>query len=63
VTFTIIRPSGGNVVQTAVSGSDGFARTTYRLSKSKTAAGQYRAQASWSLGGATSSGTATFVVQ
>ncbi|WP_460728089.1 NEW3 domain-containing protein [Lysobacter rhizosphaerae] len=63
VTFAIIRPIGGNVVQTAVSGSDGFARTTYRLNKSKTAAGQYRAQASWSLGGATSSGTATFVVQ
>jgi uncharacterized repeat protein (TIGR01451 family) len=63
VTFTIIRPSGGNIVQTVVSGSDGFARTTYRLNKSKTAAGQYRAQASWSMGGATSSGTATFVVQ
>ncbi|GAB3351864.1 NEW3 domain-containing protein [Lysobacter tyrosinilyticus] len=61
VTFTIIRPAGGNIVQTATSGSDGIARTTYRLNKAKTAAGQYRVQATWSLSGVSSSGSVTFV--
>jgi uncharacterized membrane protein len=62
VTFAVTRPNTAAVTTTATSGSDGYARTTYKLSKAKNASGQYTVRATWRLGSVTATATATFAV-
>jgi hypothetical protein len=50
VTFTLARP-GGTQTLTATSGSDGFARTSYKIPNTKTAVGSYTVTARWSFSG------------
>jgi len=51
VKFNITLPNGSVTVLTATTGSDGYARSTYKLGKSKTAIGQYALRADASSGG------------
>jgi uncharacterized membrane protein len=62
VTFAVTRPNTPTVTTTATSGSDGYARTTYKVSKAKNASGQYTVRATWRLGAVTATATATFAV-
>jgi uncharacterized membrane protein len=62
VTFAVSRPNTPTITTTATSGSDGYARTTYKVSKAKNASGQYTVRATWHLGAATATATATFAV-
>jgi len=45
VKFTVTRPGGGLTVVSATSGSDGYARATYAVSKAKNAVGSYAVKA------------------
>jgi hypothetical protein len=45
VTFTITTPTGSSVLVVATTGSDGMARTSYRIGKGKAAMGSYVARA------------------
>ena len=63
VKFTIATPGGGSVVTTAVTGSDGIARGTYRTPKTRSAAGTYALRADATSGGATASSGASFSVR
>ena len=60
VKFNITTPNGGVTVLTAVSGSDGYARSTYKISKGKNAAGSYALRADATSGGKTASANASF---
>jgi hypothetical protein len=62
VTFTVTLPTGAKSTVRAVSGSDGFARGTYKLGKSKTAAGHYGIGASAALGEGSATANASFDV-
>ncbi|MFC5578243.1 NEW3 domain-containing protein [Lysobacter niabensis] len=62
VTFTLARPGGGTNTLTATSGSDGYARTTYKVPNTKAALGQYTVTARWSFGGVNASAVTTFTV-
>jgi uncharacterized membrane protein len=62
VTFAVSRPNTATITTTATSGSDGYARTTYKVSKAKNAPGQYTVRATWRLGAVTATATATFAV-
>lgn len=63
VKFTVTAPGGGSVVINAVSGSDGYARGTYKTGKAKGAAGSYGLRADATSGGATASASASFSVR
>jgi uncharacterized membrane protein len=62
VTFAVTRPNTPAITTTATSGSDGYARTTYKVTKAKNASGQYTVRASWRLGDVAATATATFAV-
>ena len=62
VKFTVTLPTGSATVVTATSGSDGYARATYRTAKGKSAAGSYGLRADATLGTATASATGGFSV-
>jgi uncharacterized membrane protein len=62
VTFAVTRPNTAATTTTATSGTDGIARTTCKVSKAKTASGQYTVRATWRLGGVTATATAAFAV-
>lgn len=63
VRFTLALPNGGSAQWTAATGTDGFARTSYRLGKGKTAIGSYTLRADASSGGAIGSATTGFSVR
>jgi hypothetical protein len=50
VKFNLTLPNGSVTVLTATTGSDGYARSTYKLGKGKTAIGQYALRADASSG-------------
>ncbi|NUS60401.1 MAG: hypothetical protein HOQ01_05595 [Lysobacter sp.] len=62
VTFEITLPTGAKSTVRAVSGSDGYARGTYKLGKSKTSAGHYGVGANAALGNGTASANSAFDV-
>lgn len=63
VKFTIVLPSGTAAVVNATTGSDGYARATYKTGKSKTAIGTYALRADASYGGAAATASSTFGVR
>ncbi|QSX78973.1 NEW3 domain-containing protein [Agrilutibacter solisilvae] len=63
VKFTVSLPAGSPVVIMAVSGSDGYARATYRLAKGKSAAGNYGLRADATGNGATATTSTAFAVK
>jgi len=63
VKFTVTTPTGGTTVLNATSGSDGFARATYRSGKAKNAVGTYALRAEASQSGTTATASATFGVR
>lgn len=60
VAFQVTQPNGSKATVSAVSGSDGYARASYKLGKSKAAVGSYTLRADASLGGGTVSATTGF---
>ncbi|QNP41777.1 NEW3 domain-containing protein [Lysobacter solisilvae (ex Woo and Kim 2020)] len=62
VKFTVTLPSGSTTVVSASSGSDGYARATYRTAKGKGAAGNYGLRAEAVLGGTAASASGSFRV-
>jgi hypothetical protein len=63
VRFAIVLPGGASDEVTATSGSDGYARATYRLGKGKTAVGAYQVNGVASSGGASATASAGFNVR
>jgi hypothetical protein len=63
VSFTLTLPSGASTVIKAVSGSDGYARSTYKTGKAKSAIGSYRLRADATSNGATASSSTGFTVR
>jgi hypothetical protein len=63
VKFTVTTPGGGSVVINAVSGSDGYARGTYKTGKTKGAVGSYALRADATSGGSTASASTSFSVR
>jgi hypothetical protein len=63
VAFTLALPGGGSNSFSATSGSDGFARSTYKLGSGKTAAGSYGLRADTTSGGASASSVTTFLAK
>jgi len=63
VKFSVTLPSGSTTVIGATSGSDGYARATYRTAKGKNAAGAYGVRADASSTGGNTSASTTFRVQ
>jgi hypothetical protein len=63
VRFTLALPGGGSSVLNATSGSDGYARSTYKLGKAKSTLGDYQVRADASLGGASSTASSAFGVR
>ena len=62
VTFTLARPGGSTRTLTATSGSDGYARSTYKTGKSKAAIGQYTLRAVATSGSSTATASTGFSV-
>ena len=62
VQFAITTPTGTANVN-ATTGSDGFARATYRIGKAKNAVGTYTLRANASSNGDTASSSASFTVR
>jgi hypothetical protein len=62
VQFTVTLSSGAKATINATSGSDGYARGTYRTGKSKSAVGAYGLRADATSNGSTVSGNASFSV-
>lgn len=62
VNFDITLPSGTKSTVRAVSGTDGYARATYKLGKSKTAAGHYGVGANATLDKSAATATSAFDV-
>lgn len=62
VKFMVTGPNGGSTLLSAVSGSDGYARTTYRLGKGKGAVGGYALRADATSGGGSTTANSTFSV-
>jgi hypothetical protein len=62
VKFTVTLPGGASAVLTATSGSDGYARSTYKLGKGKAAVGNYTLRADASSGGGTATSSIGFGV-
>lgn len=63
VSFTLTLPSGASTVIKAVSGSDGYARSTYKTGKAKSAIGSYQLRADATSNGATASSSTGFTVR
>lgn len=63
VKFTLASPGAGTAMVSATSGSDGFARGSYKLGKGKGAAGDYTLRADASVGSAATTATAGFSVR
>jgi hypothetical protein len=62
VKFNITLPNGSVTVLTATSGSDGYARSTYKVGKSKAALGQYTLRAVATSGSSTATASTGFSV-
>lgn len=62
VKFNITLPNGSVTVLTATSGSDGYARSTYKTGKSKAAIGQYTLRAVATSGSSTATASTGFSV-
>ena len=62
VTFTIARSTGNTTTRSATSGTDGYARTTYKIAKSSNAIGTYTVRSTWSMNNVSSSAETTFTV-
>jgi hypothetical protein len=62
VKFTVTLPGGTSAVLTATSGSDGYARSSFKLGKGKTAAGSYTLRADASSGGSSATSSTGFGV-
>jgi hypothetical protein len=60
VKFTLSPPSGGTTVINAISGSDGYARSTYKVGKAKSAIGSYTVRADTSSNGGSASANTGF---
>ena len=63
VRFTLAKPDGSNAGFTVSSGSDGYARMTFKPGKSKSAIGNYTLKADASRNGASASATSAFSVR
>ena len=63
VKFTLTLPGGGTTVVNATSGSDGYARGSYKLGKAKNTIGTWALRADATLSGASASATTTFSVR
>lgn len=63
VKFTVTTPGGTSVVLNATSGSDGFARSTYKIGKGKTALGGYSVRADANRNGASATASTSFTVK
>lgn len=63
VKFTVSLPGGIQVVLNATSGSDGFARATYKTGKGKAAIGSYALRADASSGAVTATAATAFTVR
>jgi len=63
VSFRVTRPDGGVTVLGAVSDTNGYARVDFRLLKTKSAIGSYALKAVATLGSASATANAGFVVQ
>lgn len=62
VSFNITRSNGSVTVLNATSGSDGYARSTYKVGKGKGAIGNYTLRADTSSGGSTATASSNFSV-
>jgi hypothetical protein len=60
VRFTVILPGGSSSLLAATSGSDGYARSTFKLGKGKAAIGSYQLRADASSGSASASASTSF---
>lgn len=63
VTFNVTAPGGSTTTLRATTGSDGYARMSYRTGKSKSAVGSYALRADASASGGTASATTSFGVR
>jgi hypothetical protein len=63
VRFTLTLPTGATTTLTATSGSDGFARASYRTTKGKSAIGNYGVRAEAASAGGSATATTTFAVR
>jgi len=62
VTFTVTAPAGSATALKATTGSDGYARTSYKTGKTKTSVGTYAVRADASASGGSASSTTSFGV-
>jgi hypothetical protein len=62
VKFTVTLPNGNSKVLSATSGSDGYARSTYRTGKSKALIGSYKLRADATKGSSTATASTAFSV-
>ena len=60
VRFIITRPDGKTTILNATSGSDGYARTSYKVPRTKGALGLYSVEGTWALGNVTARASVTF---
>lgn len=63
VKFTVILPGGSSTMVSATSGSDGYARGTYKISKGKGAGGSYTLRADATSGSSAATASTAFSVQ
>jgi hypothetical protein len=63
VKFSTTLPNGKVVRATSTSGSDGFARATYLLGKTKSALGNYQLRGDATASGASTSANASYTVR
>lgn len=63
VTFTVTAPAGTATTLKATTGSDGYARTSYKTGKTKTSVGTYAVRADASASGGNASASASFGVR
>lgn len=62
VKFTVTLPGGTTTVLNAITGSDGYARGSYKLGKGKTAIGSYQLRADATSGSSTATSSTSFSV-
>ena len=63
VSFRIAQPNGGSTVLSATSATDGYARASYRLSRGKSAVGNYALRADATSSGSSATATGSFSVR
>jgi hypothetical protein len=63
VKFTVTLPGGTSAMLSATSGSDGYARSSYKIGKGKAAAGNYALRADASSGGGTATASTGFTAR